>query len=56
MLTAWQTRDMEVGMSLTERATDLGFVVPNIVQMWGSRAIVAFHEFAEDFASHHAEV
>lgn len=50
MLTAWQTCDMEVGMSLTERATDLGFIVPNIVQMWGSRTIVAFHEFAEDFA------
>jgi hypothetical protein len=43
-------------MNLTERATDLGFIVPNIVQMWGSRTIMAFHEFAEAFALRHAEV
>src|SRR6266705_2842285 len=49
MLTTWQTRDMET-------ATNLRFVVPNIVQMWGSRTIIAFHEFAETFALRHADV
>lgn len=39
MLTTWQTRDLQIAMDLTERATQLGFAIPNIVQLWGSRAI-----------------
>jgi hypothetical protein len=56
MLSTWQTRDTQVSMDLTERATDLYFVIPNIVQMWGARTVVTFHEYAEAFAFRHAEV
>jgi hypothetical protein len=47
---------MEAAMNLTERAIDLGFIIPNIVRMWGSRTITAFHEFAEAFALRHPKV
>lgn len=49
----WHTRNPvnDEATKLIDRATDNGVLIPNIVEMWGSKAIVTFFQYATDFTS-----
>ncbi len=53
MVLGWQTHNPfnDDANRITERASEHYIEIPNIAQMWGSKAIVTFFEYATDFAN-----
>jgi hypothetical protein len=51
MAVAWVNQDplSEEGQEISERASDLGIIIENIVAEWGTKAIVNLAEFARKF-------
>ena len=47
----WETCDPfnPTASQLVERATENGMEIPNIVQMWGAKAITTFFQRAQEF-------
>lgn len=51
MAVAWVNQDpsSEEGQEISERASDLGIIIENIVAEWGTKAIINLAEFARKF-------